>query len=640
MASSPQWRFRPMHPGEMNIDPIEAEFFSTEALGSLADALVREAIQNSLDGRRSGERLTMRFLFPHSRASLHKSQARLYLDGLVPHLLDSRSGLSAQAQGALNEPLSFIAIEDFGTRGLQGDPEQSEDDDVDPAQAARNDFFYFWRNIGRSRKHATDLGRWGLGKTVFQAASRINSFFGLTIRANDQRRLLLGQSVLKIHKVAGQRFCPYGYFGHFSGDFALPVETATELDEFASAFGLKRDSRPGLSVVLPYPDSELTPTAIIDSVLRHYFMPILAGDLTVEVDHDGTVDLLDTHSLPRWFTQSSTGARSSLHSVFSLAQWLLGLPPAQVARLAPPPEAAAPRWIDDYLDHAALTALRDKFDAAQAIAIAAPIWVRPVGGQPVLSEFHVYLQRDETLERAEEHFVRDGITVTGVRSGLPRGVRCIVLIRDRALSGLLGDSENPAHTEWQERSLKFRGRYHHGAFTLRYVRNTPRELVRILTRPAEGRDYSLLKQLFSLEVPTEAQLALRTAIPDTAGSGEDIAASTLEAVDKEHQFALQKLRGGFRIKGTSNQGDRPTCVAVWVAYDVRRGNPFRQYLPLDFDLGTTPIEIKGRNVTVTACQGNQLVLRSERPDFELTVRGFDQHRDLRVKILPAKDQAA
>lgn len=44
-----------MQPGETNIDPTEAEFFSTEALGSPADALVREAIQNSLDARRPGE---------------------------------------------------------------------------------------------------------------------------------------------------------------------------------------------------------------------------------------------------------------------------------------------------------------------------------------------------------------------------------------------------------------------------------------------------------------------------------------------------------------------------------------------------------------------------------------------------------
>ena len=44
-----EWRFRRMLPGEMNIDPIESEFFSTEALDSMSDALVRESIQNSLD---------------------------------------------------------------------------------------------------------------------------------------------------------------------------------------------------------------------------------------------------------------------------------------------------------------------------------------------------------------------------------------------------------------------------------------------------------------------------------------------------------------------------------------------------------------------------------------------------------------
>ena len=76
--------------------------------------------------------------------------------------------------------------------------------------------------MGRSRKHASELGRWGLGKTVFQAASRINSFFGLTVRATDSRRLLLGQSVLKVHNLDGARFYPYGYFGRFEADFALP----------------------------------------------------------------------------------------------------------------------------------------------------------------------------------------------------------------------------------------------------------------------------------------------------------------------------------------------------------------------------------------------------------------------------------
>ena len=37
--SEPRWVFRVMGKGEMNADPIESEFFSTEHLDSVADAL-------------------------------------------------------------------------------------------------------------------------------------------------------------------------------------------------------------------------------------------------------------------------------------------------------------------------------------------------------------------------------------------------------------------------------------------------------------------------------------------------------------------------------------------------------------------------------------------------------------------------
>jgi hypothetical protein len=39
MNGKPQWRFREMQPGEINVDPIEGEFFTTEAIGSITDAL-------------------------------------------------------------------------------------------------------------------------------------------------------------------------------------------------------------------------------------------------------------------------------------------------------------------------------------------------------------------------------------------------------------------------------------------------------------------------------------------------------------------------------------------------------------------------------------------------------------------------
>jgi hypothetical protein len=235
---------------------------------------------------------------------------------------------------------------------------------------------------------------------------------------------------------------------------------------------------------------------------------------------------------------------------------------------------------------------------------------------------------------------------------LPKGVRALVLIRDKALSALLGDSENPAHTEWQERSPKFKDRYRHGATTLRYVRNVARELVRVLTRPAEGRDFTLLRQLFSLELPDEAETPSPAGDLSHAGAGEHGEEEGVETVGKDRQFVLQKLAGGFRIRGVAGNSASTEAAAsaevaasaeaaeipatvVSVAYDVRRGNPFVQYHRLDFDLAAPPIEITAQHAVVVANDRNTLVFRPERPDFVLTVRGFDRHRDLRVRAVPA-----
>jgi len=137
---------------------------------------VRESIQNSLDAAAGLDPVTVKFsqhpgpIAPGSGGGLQER----YIDGLSSHLQSKHAGLPETPSQA--ETLGFINIEDYGTRGLQGDVLQYDDLDED---VKKNDFFYFWRNIGRTRKELTDLGRWGLGKTVFQAASRTNTFFGL-----------------------------------------------------------------------------------------------------------------------------------------------------------------------------------------------------------------------------------------------------------------------------------------------------------------------------------------------------------------------------------------------------------------------------------------------------------------------------
>lgn len=621
-----------MHPGEMNIDPIEAEFFSTEALGSLADALVRETIQNSLDARRAGERLRMRFAFSGRGAALTGERAEGYLAGLRSHVVAS---LGTAAPPAEDAPLDFLVVEDFGTRGLQGDPRRNEDDEIGPV-GERNDFYYFWRNVGRSRKGPSELGRWGLGKSVFAAASRINAFLALTIPANAPRPSLMGQAVLRIHKVAGARHYPYGYFADFEGDFALPFATPALIERFRADFALARAAEPGLSVVIPYPTAELAPATLLPSVLRHYFVPILAGDLEVEVEHDGRCETVNAATFGRVVARIAGDHASSLPRTVELARWGLALAPDAPLRLPVPASLGAPRWTGDDDAAAALAALREPFGRGERVAVRVPLWVKPLGAEPTCATFDVWLERDDAIVATDEQFVRDGITVAGVRGGCPNGVRAIVCVRDRALSTLLGDSENPAHTEWQERSPRFKDRYRHGPTTLRYVKAAARELVRLLTRPLDGRDFALLRHLFSLGVPDEASVP--QADPRRHRDAADGEVPADPRPGSARALELTRLPDGFSIAGVARETPGPRYLAVRVAYEVRRGNPFKLYQPLDFDLARPPIALAAEGASFLRQAGNELVLRVEDRRFRLTVRGFDARRDVRVRAIPLDEE--
>src|SRR5262249_23493902 len=91
--------------------------------------------------------------------------------------------------------------------------------------------------------------------------------------------------------------------------------------------------------------------------------------------------------------------------------------------------------------------------------------------------------------------------------------------------------------------------------------------------------------------------------------------------------------GGFAIRAGDPEAAVPVFVQIRVAYDVRRGNPLRQYRQGDFDLGRAPIRenTETSGVEVKSASGNQMLVAVNRPDFNLEVRGFDPDRDLYVK---------
>jgi len=628
----PRWEFRKMSRGEINIDPIEGEFFSTEALGSLSDALIREAIQNSLDAAIPGEQVKVAITFSSRDQNLPTSKSENYLKGLRSHLEAKESGLIERVP--LTDSMDFLVIEDFGTRGLEGDIREDEDK---RAEGKKNDFFYFWRNIGRAVEGATARGRWGLGKTVFQAASRINSFYGLTIRRGNPGKLLMGQSVLKIHWCDGLKHGPYGYYGLFEGDFALPFEEKEFVEQFSRDFSLRRSGESGLSVIVPFPDKDVSLLEIMRAVVSQYFFPILSGDLVVTVAVGNREHILNAESVFKLVSGSELPDKDTVVRRLRLAKWCIDLPEESYELLKEPEINQAPKWGEDLFDSEKLNRLRKKLDEGERIALLAPLWVRKEGYDLQHSCFKVFLERDDSVERGEDFFIRDGVTITGISSLRQKGVRVIVSVSDRPLSKLLGDSENPAHTEWQERSQKFRGRYVLGASCLRYVKNSPREIVKILSRPAEGRDIKLLRDLFYIDIPKgiEAPGTSETPTEKTGTNGP----GTLEpgVVVADRFLQLHRTKQGFRLSARPDATSLPKEIDIEVAYDVRQGNPFNRYSLLDFELNKSPIRVSAKGLKASVSKPNVIRITLEERDFQLLVTGFDPNRDLKIRTTTSLD---
>lgn len=631
---SPKWSFRRMDRGELNVDPIQREFFTTEALeGGLAEALVREAIQNSLDAAKEGRKVRVRFWLSGAGQGAAEDVGRFFV-GLSDHLGAEGSGLRHLPDQEGTVP--YLVIEDFETTGLRGDSKQEQD--VQQGQR-KNDFYYFWRNVGRSGKAERDRGRWGLGKTVFPAASRINTFFGLTVREESPERLLMGQSVLKVHELDGARHYPYGYFGLIDEEdgFAMPVDQQTVLAEFAARFSLKRRTEPGLSTVIPFPHDEISEELLLEAVIRQYFYAILSGALVATVGSGGTDCELDDSSLMQVVGRFHGAFGQELMPLLKLAEWACNEGQGVLVQMKPLPADTTPKWTRDALQAEQVPDLRTRFERGEPLAFRVPVWVRPEDEAPKETFFDVFLQRDLTMKSHQPRFIREGIIVADAVKRKRDGLYALVVIEDKPLATLLGDAENPAHTEWQERSANFRDRYQQGASVLRFVKNSVAELVQLISFSEEEADPKALADIFFLPEALDSEETRKEPV-EVPRPGTQTVPPVIGAGGKRENIRVSRVSGGFSVSHRDAAEALPDRIEIRTAYEVRRGNAFKRYQPADFELDKPPITISTESAAVAETELNRLALHNLKPGFRVTVLGFDVERDLVVRAVGSEPE--
>lgn len=602
------WRFKPLSIGDPERDPHEVEFFN---LTGIADAVVREFIQNSLDAKCDGSSI-IRITFE----STTKEKSKIFFSGIENHL----KATNFYSSGFDNDLIPYLAIEDFGTTGLDG--KTGEEGDF---PGGKNNFYNFWWWEGKSGKTGKDRGRWGLGKTTFHVASKIRSFWGLTVRRNDNRKLLMGKALLKTHKIDSATYTSNGYF---TSEGYKPISDTELLKQFSESFALLRDGEPGLSLVIPFPHSEITPSEVLKSIIIHYFYPILNQSLEIMLRYDGNEEELRSQNLIEIASQQDwSGTIWERVKVKELLAFIDHARKDSISlklRIDNPenPEINTDSFFDQ------LESLREKFNNSEIISFRVPVQLEEVNKGIVDSFFDVFIQKKQDNTAADEYYIRSGITISDIKMipGFP--VRSLFIAEDGAIANFLGDAETPAHTDWKERTEGFAEKYLYARRKLRFIKKGALSLLSYIYLPPKELKKDFLKEVFY--VKTEPRNQDDDDVETSNKIKEPIPPS------KPRKYQITKIEGGFRLTKSKNEFSPPVNLIIKCAYDTRKGNPFKSYEIFDFDIDNQEFNIISDGCAIRYRKENKIELSIEEKEFEFEMTGFDKMRDLIIDIKEIK----
>lgn len=641
-----KWVFEELRGAAVRREPNEAVLFKTEqtAEGEYAgnDALVREILQNALDARsRDNEAdgpVRVRLAIHEADEAPSVGDLAYYFERLKEPLRPRQ--IDFEHSGTPKLPCRFLVCEDFGTRGLEGGIDLFQDPPL--GNRSDQDFYWFWRNIGRSAKTGDDLGRWGLGKTVYRAVSRLGCMFGVSIRKSDRQRMLMGQAVLHIHRIDNKEYMPEGYWCGLQNakGLPMPIEAPDEISRFCREWHLTRQDQPGLSVVAPFVPEELQAKRLLQAVAVHFFTRILRGELIVVVAgrdvagrdvHSITLDkkgISEACKLIKWDGPKRTKRHTS--PPIDFAKHCLSIKDLQPTQ--PLGKEKVPELSESAFGTDQLTALRQRFASGQITCVRVHLWLPRRQGPPQAGNLDVFVQRQlaEDATRSDSYYVREGMTITKITSRASlRGVHSIVNVDPGPLAKLLGDTEGPAHEDWDTSAERPDREWKTWKGRVKFVRGIVDSLVDVLTPSTTEPDFDLLSDFFSIDRAGGNQRQRR---PGRDGNQP----TALEAFIAEPKwFRIVERTGGFTVCRTPNvpMPDKP-ILKVSVAYDLPSGDPLRNWSQIDFKIGHEKgsLPLVGNGFTARRLRDNVFFLTQITDSFRLSVDGFDLHRDLYVRV--------
>lgn len=597
-----EWLFRQIPADEVERDITQRGQFDTDDTRIQA-TIIRESHQNSLDARPQGAmgpvKTRIRFFEPKNDEAYFDE----LFSGLPEHL--TASGLKIDGIDFKNP--RFLVIEDFGTTGLTGEWNKKD----------KKPFSDFWRREGRSHKSGASNGRWGLGKLVFSSASQIRTFFGLTIRHDDLGHpLLMGEAVLATHDIADATFNPYGFYAKVGPqNIQVPETEAAAIVRFAQAVGIQRTDEAGFSVIIPFPIKDLSTRSLIEGVIGNYFYPILTGELEVEVE--GEMISADTFDAIAAKYATTTALNQDLIAFIRKIHSAQKEVPSVILN------ASWPKAMETAFDQKILDDLRSSYaKGGEFIHVRVPILLKPRDGSPQTTNFDLFLMKAPEGVLGTSLYIRSTITVPQESRNFPASdTFAALLAKELPITSLLGDAENPAHTQWSLTAEKLRDNWMAGSARLGEIRKSLRELYKVLAQLEERKEPDALIDFFSIDDTAPGKMDKPKVI---------VKPPIPELLPNEKMYRIARRTGGFAIRPGNGivNATFPLLLKVQVAYDVLKGSPLKRFDPLDFRVDCPPIKVTAKGATCTYPTPNRLDIEVTDNNFSVEVEGFDENRDV------------
>ena len=675
MNETPKWYFKELESDDTRRESVSNEFFKSTRL----EAIVREAIQNSLDARSGNAPVHVRIYYSGGQAAIPGKDYAAKFRGIEvdQHYAHQKNGLvSAPAE---SEECEFLTIEDFNTTGLTGDVSmRPTEEELENDRVKGNYYNYFFSENRSGKNHSGALGSWGAGKIMFLQASRLKTAFTLSVRDDATTpRFLAGRFVLMSHSIDGKMYGPDGWFGisatntHNDNNFMRkqPITDTVFIDSFSKMFHLERKpDEHGTSVVIPYlrmendaGQSDFSKDSIVSSVMKNFLVSILNGELsvTVTVGSDEKVVKIDKDTvktekkrLPE-IPDGKTDIVTRQH--YDIASRLADedFPEALSFTLKSQGGNVKSEWCDSLFEELDLKKIKKTLSNGKCVKFIVPINIQKRKAPPTQAiewqndSFVVAVKRVPDQVSFRTAYYRKGLLIDSVSKKTFSSYATLVRIDGDSSARMLVASEPPSHCSWESSAERVKNSYFNASQQISFVVNSVSAILSRIDAADQDPDWNPLAGSFGIpdddNDPESQETKGKRDTPDTPqpDKPQPVPEPTPGQIPSlpEEILKLSKLQGktgftltmkpdrkvekGYPFSATYKMGYSPFSKTKWSKYDFDLTPGGAIAIALDDESQKDIVDVKGVD--------NRLILTIKKQGgFKLSVTGFDPNRDLEI----------